>query len=341
MSPSELAYLMKERKVQLTGGSTLTVSLPKEWATEADVEAGDTLRLFPDGTRLVIESAHADDDTKETAVAVAGATETEVRRMILAFYTSGFNSVTLTDPTGFDQTRRVITDTTRKLIGLEIVNATETEVTLKNLLNSSTVSVGQSTEQMQQLALAMHEDAVMALLEGDQQAASRVSERDDQVDRLYAMVSRHFQRALENPVNAEELDLGRLELYDYQTTARQFERIADHAVKLAGLGPRFEQPLPPDLARQIKNVGDSSRDIATQAAATLLADGETEAAHAALDRRDALLEDIAEIERTLHEEEIPQSHLIALVLDSLTRTAEYGGNIAETSLNAAARTEEL
>jgi phosphate uptake regulator len=332
---------MQERKVQLTGGSTLTVSLPKEWATEIDLEPGNTVRLFPDGTRMVIEPAEVDDHLQAATVDVTGMTELEVRRSILAFYTSGFATITLTDTTGFDRNRRVVAETARKLIGLEIVEATENEIVLKNLLNAETVSVAQSTEQMQQVALAMHEDAVAALLAGDSQRAEHVSERDDQVDRLYAMVSRHFQRALENPVNAEELDLERLALYDYQTTARQFERIADHAVKLARLADRFEQPLPADLAREINSVGARSRDIAALAASSLLADGDTDIAHEALNRRDALVADITDIERTLHEEAVPESHLIALVLDSIGRTAEYGGNIAETSLNAAARDATL
>ena len=332
---------MQERKVQLTGGSTLTVSLPKEWANDNGVASGDTVRLFPDKARMVIEPANANDELKAASVDVTGAGEMEVRRSILAFYTSGFTSITLTDRTGFDRNRRVVAETARKLIGLEIVDATETEIVLKNLLNARTVSVAQSTEQIQQVALSMHNDAVAALLAGDKQRAGHVSERDDQVDRLYAMVSRHFQRALENPVNAEELDLGRLELYDYQTTARQFERIADHAVKLATLTNRFEHPLPANLARQINTVSARSRDIAAQAASSLLANADTEMAHDALDRRDELIEEITAIERTLHEQEIPESHLIALVLDSITRTAEYGGNIAETSLNAAARDQTL
>lgn len=332
---------MQERKVQLTGGSTLTVSLPKEWANDTGVASGDTVRLFPDKTRMVIEPAAVNDELKTATVGLTGAAEMEVRRSILAFYTSGFSSITLTDTTGFDRNRRVVAETARKLIGLEIVEATETEIVLKNLLNARTVSVAHSTEQMQQVALSMHDDAVAALLAGDRQRAEHVAERDNQVDRLYAMVSRHFQRALENPVNAEELDLERLQLYDYQTTARQFERIADHAVKLAGLTDRFEQPLPADLARQINTVGERSRDITAQAASSLLAAGDTEMAHDALDRRDALLEEITTIERRLHEAAVPESHLIALVLDSITRTAEYGGNIAETSLNAAARNERL
>jgi len=32
---------METRKVQVTGGSTYTVSIPKTWATENDVEEGN------------------------------------------------------------------------------------------------------------------------------------------------------------------------------------------------------------------------------------------------------------------------------------------------------------
>ena len=42
-----------ERKVQLTGGSTYTISLPKEWATTNDVETGTPLVLYPSDDRLV------------------------------------------------------------------------------------------------------------------------------------------------------------------------------------------------------------------------------------------------------------------------------------------------
>jgi phosphate uptake regulator len=332
---------MEQRKIQLTGGSTYTVSLPKEWANEIGVEPGDTLRLYPHDTQLVVEPAQGEDGLKEATVTVEDYSEKQVRRLILALYTSGFDSMTFTEPTGFDHSRRTIADTARDLIGLEIIKSTETQVTLKNLLNATTVSVEQSTRQMRQVALSMHEDAITALLEQDAARAEDVTERDDQIDRLYAMVLRHFQRALENPINTEELELERLELSDYQTTARQFERIADHAVKMANLAMRFENPPSPEFADRIEQTARTSRDIVEQAATTIIDDDETEAAHDALDRRDELIARITEVERELHEQEVAESHLIALTLDSLTRTAEYGGNIAETSLNTAARDEQL
>lgn len=332
---------MKERKIQLTGGSTYTVSLPKGWANDIDVEPGDTLRLYPDDRQLVLEPARPDETLLEATVAVEDRSEEELRRIILAFYTSGFTTITLSEPTGFDHSRRIVAETARNLIGLEIIKSTDTAVTLKNLLNSTTVSVEQSTQQMQQVALSMHEDAVTALVNGDHDLAEHVSKRDEQVDRLYAMVLRHFQRALDSPTNTEEVELDRLELSDYQTTARQFERIADHAVKLADLATQFENTPPAEFLDRIEEMADRARNIVEQAAETLLTDEATETAHDALDRRDDLIAEITDIERDLHEQAVPESHLIALTLDSLTRTAEYGGNIAETSLNTAARNQNL
>jgi len=44
---------METRKVQVTGGSTYTVSIPKSWATENDVGAGSEVEFYPDGDSLL------------------------------------------------------------------------------------------------------------------------------------------------------------------------------------------------------------------------------------------------------------------------------------------------
>src|SRR2546429_5684873 len=38
---------MEGRKLQLTGGATYVVSLPKRWVTDAGLQAGDTVLLGP------------------------------------------------------------------------------------------------------------------------------------------------------------------------------------------------------------------------------------------------------------------------------------------------------
>ena len=46
---------METRKVQVTGGSTFTVSLPKEWAEENGVSAGSVVELFHRGETLLMK----------------------------------------------------------------------------------------------------------------------------------------------------------------------------------------------------------------------------------------------------------------------------------------------
>lgn len=332
---------METRKAQLTGGSTFTVSLPKEWANEIDLETGDTLRLYHRDRILIVEPAEENGEYWGIEVDIDGFSETKVRRTIQALYTTGFNRVTLSASTDIDDNRKVISATARELIGLETLESTDTQITLQSLLDSATVSVEQSTIQLEQVARSMHEDAVTALLEQDDDLADHVVERDNQVDRLYAMISRHFQRSLVSLRETEELALDQSELYDYQTTARQLERVGDHAEKIADLGSQFESPPPTDFADEIETVATTSREIVEQASSTIIGDAAIETAHSALDRRDELTAELADLERDLHEQDVSESHLIALTLDSITRTAEYGANIAETALQTAAREKKL
>lgn len=331
---------METRKAQITGGSTFTVSLPKEWASEIELESGDTLRLYPRERTLIIEPA-ADDEHWETSVDIDRFSETQVRRTIQALYTTGFDRIALSASTDLGENRRVISATAREFIGLETLESTGTQITLQSLLDSATVSVEQSTVQIQQAALSMHEDAVTTLIEQDDSLAEQVTEQDNQVDRLYAMITRHFQRSLVSLRETEQLELDQSDLYDYQTTARQLERVADHAEKIATLAARFENPLPDDFVDEIETNAEASRRIVEQATSTIIGDADIETAHRALDDRDELTAELEDLERELHQRDVSESHLIALTLDSLTRTAEYGGNIAETALQTAAREKRL
>lgn len=334
-------YTMETRKAQLTGGSTFTVSIPKEWANEIDLATGDTLRLYHRDWTLIVEPADDIGEHWEIDVNIDGFSETNVRRTIQALYITGFNRIKLSASTDIGNSRNVFAATARELIGLETLESTDTHTLLQSLLDSATVSVEQSTIQLEQVALSMHEDAVIALMEQDADLAEQVIERDNQVDRLYAMISRHFQRSLVSLRETEELELDQSVLYDYQTTARHLERVGDHAEKIADLVSQFESPPPAEFADEIETAATTSREIVEQASSTIIGDAAIETAHSALDSRDELTAKLAALERDLHEQAVAESHLIALTLDSITRTAEYGANIAETALQTAVREKQL
>lgn len=60
-----------------------------------------------------------------------------------------------------------------------MLESTNTHAMLQSLLDSATVSVEQSTIQLEQVALSIHEDAVTALLEQGDDLADHVVEQDN------------------------------------------------------------------------------------------------------------------------------------------------------------------
>ncbi|MFW6176433.1 MAG: AbrB/MazE/SpoVT family DNA-binding domain-containing protein, partial [Thermoplasmatota archaeon] len=52
------------RKVQITGGSTYIVSLPKSWVVEKEIDAGDSLILAPQEDGSIVVSPEREYEKK-------------------------------------------------------------------------------------------------------------------------------------------------------------------------------------------------------------------------------------------------------------------------------------
>jgi phosphate uptake regulator len=335
---------METRKIQLTGGSTYTVSLPKEWACEHELEAGTQVDLFPhiDGSLVLRASQRQNGEATEMEVRAEQLSDANLVRLVQAGYIAGYDVVALVAETGFDaHQRRAVRRTAQNLIGLEPVRETETRISLKSLLDADDVSVRQSLVQLQFTALSMHEEATTALLEGDQELARQVRNRDDEADRLFGMISRHFQRALTDLGEIDALQVPRPTLFDYYTVARQLERVADHAVKIATIAGHFETGVPAEFQSDLSSQAERARTVVRDATSVLLEENDVEVAYDALETCDDVTDDITVLDRSLYEGDVSGAYHLTLVLDSLIRTAEYGGNVAETAIQAAARKGRL
>jgi phosphate uptake regulator len=194
---------------------------------------------------------------------------------------------------------------------------------------------------MRLISLSMLGDAIDAMAELDGDMARDVIQRDDDVDRLWMVVSRIFRTTLRTPKAAEELGLPREVCFDYQSAARQLERIADHATKIAHLTLEFERPVPEGVMDALYELHTEANDIVTDGMDALLADESEEATRLANDAREsvqAIDERARRIDELLRDLDPARAHLLGLIVDSVSRSADYGGNIAETALQKAAPT---
>ncbi|WP_336024746.1 phosphate uptake regulator PhoU [Halobellus salinisoli] len=332
--------MVETRKVQVTGGSTFTVSIPKDWATDNDVSAGSVVEFYPEGDSLFLAPANGEERTEGT-LDVTDLAGDELTRAVMTMYVSGFDIITLEGSRITTDQRRTIRQATQSLVGLEVLEETRDTVVIRDLLDSAELSIHTAVRRMRLISLSMLEDAVDALAELDTDMARDVIQRDDDVDRLWMVVSRIFRATLRTPKAAEELGLPREVCFDYQSAARQLERIGDHATKIAHLTLEFENPIPEDVVEALKELHEEAQKIIDDGMQALLADDSDEATRLANEARESVQvidERARKIDELLRDLDPARAQLLGLIVDSVSRSADYGGNIAETALQKAAPT---
>lgn len=364
---------MQTRKLQKVGGSTYTVSIPKRWAGEHDLAAGDDVHLYAhDDGSVVVRSAERDggalssvrvevDEQNENATTAPSTTAATVERTVKAAYAAGFEDIELASTVGFDaEHHRAANALAKTLIGTEVVAADDDRITVRNLLDSGNVSIRQSLDQLRFVTLSMHRSATAVAPSAD--PGSRVADREAEVGRLVAMITRHFNRSLTDFSEVDRLDVGRTALFGYYVTARQLDRVANHAVELAritgaldgefdgtpsresGEGPdgKPDESLGGETTDEFEAIADSARQVVEDATDAVLADADasTPSPTAILDRRDEVVADAEALERSLFKSDDPDAYRLTRALDRVVRTTECGGTVAEVAVQSALRSQE-
>ncbi len=328
---------METRKVQVTGGSTYTVSLPKSWATENGVSAGSEVEFYPEEDSLLL-TPRSEDERTEGALDVSDLAGEKLTRAVMTMYVSGFDIIALEASRITTDQRRAIREAVQGLVGVEVLEETSERVVLQDLLDSSELSIENAVTRMRLISRSMLDDAVTALVENDDDLARDVIERDDDVDRLWFVVSRIFRATLRSPRAAKELGLPRETCFDYHSCARQLERIADHAAKMAHLALQLDT-VPEDVAEALAAAHEDSAAVIDKAMDALLTTENEGSTTLANDARESILtidDHTRDLRELLRDLDPAEAQLLGLVADSLSRSADYGGNIAETALQKAA-----
>ncbi|WP_138004351.1 PhoU domain-containing protein [Halalkalirubrum salinum] len=309
-----------KRKIQFTGNSTYSVSLPKEWVQTHQICRSDPVSIYHNHDRLVIAPERILDEPSCLKIEPQQRSTDVVLQRIKAGFTAGYNQIIVTDPTEIDDRLRYrIHATVESLIGMEIYEETEERIEIRDHLDASALSISQSLAQLRQCALRMQQDAMEAVKTNNQTLAEWVRERDDQADRQFAFISREFHRGLTDITELEILNIDRTEGFRYYKIARQLERVADRAERVADVAN--QQPRSPgkDISQALTQAVSLAREIVEHAT--------TDEGTRALTRYHELLGHIDAGNEAIMRRADAHGHLYVVVLESARRTAEYGLNI--------------
>lgn len=260
-SPSTATAEPVVRKVQLSGGTTFTVSLPKAWAEEQGLEPGSTLRLYPLEDRVVVAPDAEGVSGRSVTIPADGLAPDALAGHVHAAYTVGCDDITITRPGGLaaDQ-RRAAADTLAGLVGLEVDRGDPDRVAARSMLDASAVSPAQTLRQLRRLCLSMYREAVEAVCHGNVDLAASVQRRTADVDRFVALLARQFHAALVDVGEVERLDIGRATAFRHYRTAQQLGAIARDAAGVAAVANEQSSPPPEAIAEHLRECGTHVRD---------------------------------------------------------------------------------
>lgn len=326
------------RRVQITGGSTFMTTLPKEWAEEMKLKAGSPIELIPQPPNYLVLKLQGAKAPKKGVIELQDQDKTGdvLIREIISMYISGFEIIEIKGERITSEQRNTVRNTVQKiLMGLEIMEESADKIVIHYLLDPAKLSAQNILRQIHQNAKSMFQDAISALGTRSLDTAKDVVGRDMELDRLFLVLARQFRIVLRDILAEEQMGVGRVELFDYYTAARQLERIADHAVKIAEVISSLEKEVPKKVVEAIGQASTIAVEIVDGAMKALHETG-FELANQALSKS-ALVDDLLQkVDEMLHRLDPTSAQLLGIVTDSIGRVKDYGVNIAETALNAAA-----
>lgn len=327
---------METRKVQITGGTTLIVSLPKTWVNKVKLSAGDEVALKPqsDGS-LSVRTKNSPDIHLTKTIFIENKDGDNLVREVIAAYIAGFTSIELKAPKILSKQRDTVRKTVNMLIGPEIIEETLDKIVLQDILNPSELSVKKSIRRMFMMTRAMQENAIRALKEKDFDLAKDVMERDNEVDKLFLLVSKQFRMVMRDISIADKFEMSMEEHLDMRLASHPLERIGDHASKIcAQVVMMGDRELPKGIITAIDEVNQLSMK-AVEDSVDALFKKNIDLANTTFAKRNELSKKIIKIEEEVIGLNSEISLPLGIILDSIDRSCDYGCNIAEIAINSA------
>jgi len=331
----------EQRKLQVTGGSTFILSLPKDWAVRNELKRGNSMvvREEDDGSLSIVPSKFVKKEKQdEASIKVSfNSNPDAVMRTAISAYLDGFNLLHIRA-----QGQKVLSSKLRNhlknfarqyLVGTEIVIDTPTELTLQILLNYPELTVQNALSRMSIIASSMHKEAILALKKLDYPAAKSVIETDREVNRFGLYIVRLLKLAVSNPRIVKEIGLNnQKDCLGYRLIAKSVERTADHATKIAENTLLLKDAVNAEHLEKISQLSGLANSMFDNAMDALFRND--------FNLAESLIEKISQVHRLeketvlfLQNAKVEEIVNLRLIIESVRRTAEYASDISEVVLN--------
>jgi len=331
----------EQRKLQVTGGSTFVLSLPKGWATRNDLKQGSSMivREEEDGTLSISPTKFGKKEKKDEAYIKANLTDNPniTMRTAISAYLNGYNIIHICaqgQKSLSIETRNHLKNFARNyLVGTEIVIDTPNELTLQVLLNYPELTVRNALSRMSIIASSMQKEALIALNDLDYRNAKVVIKTDREVNRFGLYIVRLLKLAVSNPRIVKDIGLNaQRDSIGYRLIAKAVERTADHATKMAENTLLLKEPVNAELLEKINQLSVLANIMFEKSIQSLFKQ-DFNLAESVIEKLEQTHKFEKEAIILAHSVKLEEIVNLRLLIESVRRIAEYASDISEVVLN--------
>ena len=312
------------RKIQVTGGSTYIVSLPKSWVERNGLDRGSSVLMRVEGDRIVI-TPHMGGRHEKTAD--IDATDMDLKfleRMVLSHYLSGADIIRIRARPLREEYKAVIRKVIKKkMIGFEVFDEGLTYIEIRSLVREGELSMEMAMRRMFKIGrviLSTLPEVVMTL---DRADARSIIQHDDEMDRFYLYTLRTIRREY-----GEVWDAGRIIIT--AMLSKTLERIVDHGVRIAYTVLSMKDPIEGEVKNDVYSLINTANELYTSVEKAYL-NMNINLANQVITNVKKVIPDFTLVANKIDVLDIPtiKTIQVSTILDSIKRICEYVADIGE------------
>jgi len=342
--------VLEIRKVQLVGRASFSVTLPPDWIKENKIKPSDqvTITREEDGS-LRLNPGIIREEKKEVKITIDADRCKDpglLSKLIVGGYIRGCDSIEVVSKHAISENhRREIREAIDSLMGMGIVESTSNHVTLQAMVDPSKFPMKPLLKRLYELSLSMYKDALQALKDKNPSLAASVTQRENEVNKVYWLVGRQIASSAFDKTFLKKIGLkGTPDLALQMVISSRIWEVSNYAVDIADnmLAIGQKEVSDADLQKVLR-LGKMAQEIISNAFESffkedvILANNTMESFKALDKRKDELVKDVVP---RIKDGDVLTS-LMNIIRD-LRGIARYGKSIAEITIyNSSAEKNNL
>ncbi len=181
---------MHKRKIQFVGGTTYTVSLPKDWILKNNLREKEFLHIYENNDRSLLISPKTDREKKNEKIVVDADKYSNIADILFTIYYMGFEEIEIKSDLLTKKMKKQVRSALVSMSGTEIVFESEKKMKINVLLDKSKIRI---PELLYRVVLILEMSISNILGDIDKQ---ELNLNEMEIDRLYHLMTKMLSMSL-------------------------------------------------------------------------------------------------------------------------------------------------